>query len=140
MFAGRKWITVALFSGTEKAMRMARTAIAVVVFCCACSLLIARDTGSPRANVKGVKGRVSRAVSDYSSAHFLLHTDMPAKEARELLRQIKEGADVCIASNLTSGGRFSAKSHLFAVARSNLGSQVPWSTPTDRLDEALSTF
>jgi hypothetical protein len=121
-------------------------------------------------------GRMSRdrnasVVKDFSSAHFWLHTDLPAKEANELLKKLEteqkliaaywgrpfvgvlegyvakdfsvwpetivsqmepggvakicEGAGVTIAKVASSGNRFLAKSHLYAVARDNIGRQVP---------------
>jgi hypothetical protein len=152
-------------------MRTTRTVVAAA----AAIFLIGGQ--SPAADSAARTGKTNKksagvcAVNDFSSPHFLLHTDLTAREAKELLRQLEdeqkllaaywgrppsgvlecyiaknfsawpkdvtsqmepdgvakiaEGAGVCIAEILSSRNRFLAKSHLYAVAKDNLGAQVP---------------
>lgn len=148
-------------------MRGFRAALVVAML-----ILLVADaaTAAPRAG-RRTGGAATPVVQDYSSAHFLIHTDLPAREAQTLLRQletelklistywgrpssgilecyvakdiatwppeilsqmepgglakIREGAGVCIGKIMSSGDKFMAKCHVYAVARSNTGSQVP---------------
>jgi hypothetical protein len=68
-----------------RAMQGLRTAAAVVALCC---LIVGAATVDARAAKRNRAASVS-VVQDYSSAHFLIHTDLPAKEAQQLLRDLE---------------------------------------------------
>ena len=68
-----------------RAMRGIRAATAVVVLCV---LVGGAAAASPR-TAKRVRAADASVVQDYSSPHFLVHTDLPAKEARELLHELE---------------------------------------------------
>ena len=152
-------------------MRMTRTvaaALAVILLIGSRTLAADKTVQTGKTNKKSGDAGV---VADFTSPHFLLHTDLTAREARELLRQLEDeqkllaaywgrpfsgvlecyiaknfsawpketlskmesegvlkiarGEGVCIAQILSAGNRFLAKSHLYAVAKDNLGEQVP---------------
>lgn len=152
-------------------MRTTRT----VVVALAAILVVGGQTLAADRSVRTSKTNKKSAgvcvVADFSSPHFLLHTDLTAREANDLLRQLEaeqkllaaywgrqpsgvlecyiaknfsawpqdvtsrmdpqgvskiaEGAGVCIATILSTHDRFLAKSHLYSVAKDNLGAQVP---------------
>jgi hypothetical protein len=151
-------------------MCIRRTAVIAAL---AVLLVAAQATSADRAT-RGARGKRAAGpatINDFSSPHFLLHTDLTAREANDLLRQLEaeqkllaaywgrqpsgvlecyiaknfaawpqqvtshmepggvakleEGAGVCIATILSTSDRFLAKSHLYAVAKDNLGEQVP---------------
>jgi hypothetical protein len=66
-------------------MRGIRAVVAALgLFCWTGDAAAATPSGARRAAAPAVA-----AVRDYPSPHFLIHTDLPAKEAHELLRQLE---------------------------------------------------
>jgi hypothetical protein len=66
-------------------MRGLRATAAVVVLCL---FVGSASEASPR-TAKRTGATAASAVRDFSSPHFLIHTDLPPKEAQQLLRQLE---------------------------------------------------